>query len=164
MPGDTPPELHPDLLPVGFLLGGWHGNGHGDYPTIDRFEFQQEAAFTHDGRPFLYYVSRSWELDSDGQPARPRGMESGFLRMQPVGDVEFLLAHATGYVELYYGRVEGAKIELATDAVVRSTSAKDYTAGHRLYGVVDGDLLWTYDMAAVGQPLQSHLWARLRRD
>ena len=29
---------------------------------------------------------------------------------------------------------------------------------------VEGDLLWTFDMAAVGQELQSHIWARLQRD
>jgi len=37
------------------------------------------------------------------------------------------------------------------------------TGGHRMYGLVGGDLLWAYDMAAVGQPLQSHLWGRLVR-
>ena len=52
---------------------------------------------------------------------------------------------------------------MATDVVARTHSAKEYNAGHRLYGLVDGDLLWTFDMAAMGQELQPHLWARLVR-
>ena len=39
-----------------------------------------------------------------------------------------------------------------TDAVVRTESAKEYVAGKRLYGYVDGDLLYAFDMAAMGQP------------
>ena len=91
-------------------------------------------------------------------------LETGFFRPQPEGAIEVLLTHPTGYAEIYYGTVEGAKIELATDAVARTTSAKEYRGGHRLYGLVEGDLLWTFDMAAVGQELQSHIWARLQRD
>ncbi len=29
--------------------------------------------------------------------------------------------------------------------------------------MVEGDLLWAYDMAAMGQTLQPHLWGRLVR-
>ena len=36
-------------------------------------------------------------------------------------------------------------------------------AGRRLYGYVEGDLLYAYDMAAMGQALQPHTWARLQR-
>jgi hypothetical protein len=35
-------------------------------------------------------------------------------------------------------------------------------AGDRLYGLMNGELMWTYDMAAVGQEMQNHLWARLK--
>jgi nitrobindin-like protein len=164
MPFQIPEDLNPALMPVAFLLGHWHGNGHGDYPTIDRFSFGQEIAFTHDGRPFLHYFSRTWLLDDDGQEVRPLALETGFFRPQPDGGLEVVLAHPTGFVEIYYGTVEGAKIELSTDAVVRTASAKEYTAGQRLYGLVEGDLLWTFDMAAQGQELQSHIWARLQRD
>ena len=66
-------------------------------------------------------------------------------------------------VEIYYGEAETAKFELVTDAVVRTESAKEYVAGKRLYGYVEGDLLYAYDMAAVGQELQPHTWARLQR-
>ena len=56
-----------------------------------------------------------------------------------------------------------AGLEMSTDAVVRAATAKAYSAGHRMYGLVEGDLLWAYDMAAVGQELQPHLWGRLVR-
>ncbi|MEJ7708049.1 MAG: FABP family protein [Nocardioidaceae bacterium] len=150
-------------MPLGWLLGHWQGNGRGDYPTIDAFAFGQEIAFTHDGRPFLHYFSRTWLLDEDGNEARPLALETGFFRPKPDGGLEVALSHPTGYAELYYGTVSGAKIEISTDAVARTETAKEYTAGQRLYGLVEGDLLWTFDMAAMGQPLQSHIWARLRR-
>ncbi len=158
-----PSDLHSDIMPIAFLLGHWQGTGRGDYPTIDGFTFGQEIAFTHDGRPFLHYFSRTWLLDDDGDEVRPLALETGFFRPQPDGGLEVLLAHPTGFVEIYYGTVEGAKIEIATDAVARTASAKEYAAGQRLYGLVDGELLWTFDMSAVGQPIQSHLWARLQR-
>jgi hypothetical protein len=163
MPFQLPSDLHPDLVPIAFLLGHWQGNGHGDYPTIEKFEFRQEVGFTHDGRPFLHYLSRTWLIDADGNDVRPLAIETGFFRPKPAGVLEVMLAHPTGFVEIYSGRVEGAKIEMATDAVVRTETAKEYTAGQRLYGLVEGDLLWTYDMAAVEQSLQSHIWARLKR-
>ena len=91
---------------------------------------------------------------------RPLAQETGYWRPQPDGSSRSLLAHPTGFVEIWVGEADGAKIELRTDVVARTETAKDYTAGHRLYGLVEGDLLWAFDMAAVGQPLQPHLSAR----
>jgi THAP4-like, heme-binding beta-barrel domain len=163
VPFHIPDDLHADVMPLAFLLGHWSGNGHGDYPTIEKFSFAQELAFTHDGRPFLHYLSRTWLLDEAGESVRPLAVETGFFRPQPDGQLEVLLSHPTGIVEIYYGSIDGAKIELRTDAVARTATAKEYSAGSRLYGLVEGDLLWTFDMAAVGEPLQSHIWARLER-
>jgi hypothetical protein len=73
-----------------------------------------------------------------------------------------VLAHATGFAEIWVGEVTGTRVELSTDVVARTASAKEVTGGHRLYGLVEGDLLYAYDLAAVGQRLQSHLSARLR--
>ncbi|MET0741150.1 MAG: FABP family protein, partial [Candidatus Nanopelagicales bacterium] len=73
------------------------------------------------------------------------------------------LSHPTGFAEIYVGEITGPKIELRTDVVARTETAKPYTAGHRLYGVVEGDLMWAFDMAAMDQPLQPHLSARLKR-
>ena len=156
-------ELHPDLAPLSFLLGRWEGAGVGGYPTIESFQYGEEISFSHNGKPYLIYASRTWLLDAEGRPRAPSHMETGFWRPQPEGKVEVLLAHPTGIVEIYLGEVTGTKIEMATDAVVRTSSAKEVRAGHRLYGIVGGDLAYAYDMAAVGQPLQSHLSAQLKR-
>ena len=77
-------------------------------------------------------------------------METGFWRPQPDGGLEVVMCHPAGIAEVWYGTIAGAKIELATDAVVRTATAEDYTAGQRLYGNVEGDLLWTFDKAAGG--------------
>jgi hypothetical protein len=78
-------------------------------------------------------------------------------------DVEVSLVHPTGVSELYLGRVKGPRVDLATDAVLRTASAKEYSAATRMYGLVEGDLLWAWDIAALGQELKTHASARLRR-
>ncbi len=163
MPVELSADLPAELVPLAWLIGRWEGAGVGGYPTIDSFNFGQEVTFGHIGKPFLTYVSRSWLLDDVGNQVRPLATESGYWRPQPGGEVEVVLAHPTGFAEIWVGTVTGAKVDLTTDVVVRTVTAKEYTGGRRLYGLVDGELLWAMDMAAVGQPLQSHLSARLKR-
>lgn len=78
-------------------------------------------------------------------------------------DIEALIVSPQGVAELYFGQIKGARIDLATDAVLRSPNAKEYNAGTRLMGLVEGALLWAWDMAALGQPLKSHASARLEK-
>ena len=128
----------------------------------------REVEFRHDGRPFLSYTSRTWLLDDEGNQVRQSATETGFWR--PAGPaeaggtaLEVLLSHPTGITEIYYGAVDGPRVTLATDLVARTATAKEYTAATRLYGLVEGDLMWVMDMAAVGHPLTSHASARLKR-
>ena len=156
-------EPHPDLAPLTYLVGRWEGAGVGGYPTIESFHFGQEITFSHNGKPYLSYVSRTWLLDAEGKPGRPLAMETGFWRPRPERRLEVLLAHPTGIVEIYLGEVAGPKIEMATDLVASTESAKEVRAGRRLYGLVGADLAYAFDMAAVGQPLQPHISAQLKR-
>ena len=178
-----PPE-HPAIAPLSFLLGRWKGTGKGDYPTIKPFNYYQEVTFSHIGKPYLIYTSRTWRLadDENGEPRKddsgalireaPLAVETGFWRPQPEGKVEVLLTHPTGITEIYAGEFRGmTSIELITDAVARTATAKPYTAGKRLYGLVpsqtregEKDLAYAFDMAAMGQPLTPHLWAVLSWD
>lgn len=164
----TGPDLHPALLGLLPYVGVWRGRGIGGYPTIDDFHFAQEIRISHDGRPFLAWDSHAWLIQEDGTPIRPAFREVGWVR--PVmadetatDEVEVLFTSPTGIMELHLGKVDGLNLELVTDAVVRTSTAKSVTAGHRLYGIVEGALLYAQDMAAVGHPLTSHLSARLIR-
>jgi hypothetical protein len=161
------PDLHPALLGLLPYIGVWRGRGRGGYPTIDDFDYGQEIRISHDGRPFLFYESRAWLLDEESKPVRPSGREIGWWRPVMSGDatdeIEALMMSPTGIMELYLGKVTGTRVELATDAVLRTATAKEVTAGHRLFGIVEGDLLYAQDMAALGQGLSPHLSARLIR-
>jgi hypothetical protein len=159
-------DLPTALVPLAWLIGRWEGAGVVGYPTIESANFGQEVEFRHDGRPFLHYRSQAWLLDEAGNKVRPLASETGFWRIGADGkdrDVEVLLSHPTGFVEIYVGEVDGARVTLHTDLVARVPTAKEYTAATRMYGLVDGDLMWVMDMAAVGQPLQSHASAQLKR-
>ncbi|HEY0889020.1 MAG TPA: FABP family protein [Nocardioides sp.] len=163
-----PENLNPDCAPIAWLLGAWRGNGHGDYPTIEKFEFEQELVFQQDGRPFFHYSARSWVIDPDTKERlRPGAMETGFIRSRLVepgkAKVEMVLAHQSGVADVWYGEASDGKIEFATRGVGLTETAKEVTAGHRLYGNVNGQLLYAYDMKAMGQELQPHLWAQLNR-
>lgn len=166
----TAPTLHEKLEPLAFLVGTWRGVGVGGYPTIEQFRYEQELAFTHDGRPFLHYTTRSWILSEAGERVRPAASEVGWWRpgAEP-RSVEVMLAQHTGLVEVYLGEATFAKVELATDVVARTSTAKEVVGLRRLYGLVGGedggprDLAYAIDLAAVGQPLQSHLSARLAK-
>ena len=163
MDGPPPaPELHPRLEPLAFLVGRWEGVGALVYPTVPDRSYLQHVQWTHDGRPFLHYSSRSWLLEDDGSRGRPAASEEGFWRPgQDRLDVEVLLAHPTGVLEMLVGRVAFGRVELGSDAIVRTATAKEVTATARLYGAVEGDVAYVVEMAAVGQPLQPHLSARL---
>lgn len=77
--------------------------------------------------------------------------------------IEVSLAHSDGTLELYLGEINGPRIDIATDAIVRGAGGKEYGAASRMYGLVDGHLLWAWDIAALGTELASHASARLAK-
>lgn len=160
---EIPPDIHELCVPLAFLLGTWEGEGVVEYPTIQRRLFAQRVEFAQVGKPFLYYTSRTWELDQDGNRLGPLSMETGFWRPAADNTLEVLLTHPTGFLEALQGEIRGPRIEIATSKVVKVESAKDYRRGHRLYGLVDGRLMWVYEMEAMGEPLQPHVSAELKR-
>lgn len=168
MPFVLPTDLHQKLVPVAWLVGRWAGAGVVGYPSLEAdLRFGQEVEFSHDGREFLGYTSRTWRLDDAGNQVEPLASETGYWRVGPgdsaATDVEVLLTHPTGYVEIFVGRIDGARVELATDLVARTVTAKEYTAAKRMYGLVEGDLMWVMEMSAVSHEMTPHVSARLKR-
>ncbi|WBU39310.1 FABP family protein [Homoserinibacter sp. YIM 151385] len=103
-------------------------------------------------------------LGRQGEPVYTTADSVETLRNAAGGfDLEVSLVHPGGVSELYLGQVKSARIDLATDAVLRSAGAKDYSAATRLYGLVEQHLLWAWDIAALGQELRSHASGRLAK-
>lgn len=154
------PRLHADVASLAFLLGTWSGEGHGEYPTIERpFRYGEEIRLWHVGKPFLAYVQRTWSL-IDGAPLHS---ESGYLRGTGDRSVEFVVAHPTGITEAYEGQVSGTGLRLATTGVLTTPSAKQVDAVERDIDVDGDELSYAVRMAAVGEPLTHHLGATLTR-
>lgn len=153
--------LHPFLRGVDWLIGTWEGTGRGIYATIEPFDYGEEIRFSDVGRPFLLYAQRTWSL-ADGQPLHA---ETGWLRPREDGRIELIVAQATGVGEVDEGTVDGRRISLDSVAVTpTSTGASASQVSRRIEVSADGSTLrYTLDMEAVGQPLQRHLEAELRR-
>ena len=153
--------MHPDVEPIGFLVGTWRGEGHGVYPTIASFDYSEEIRFTAvPGKPFLTYQQRTWALDDQ----RPLHAETGYWRPKPEGRLEVVLAHPTGIAEIEEGTIAGDTISLVATTIGRSGTAKEVTGLSRRFEFVGGDVLrYEVHLAAVGQPLQGHLTAELKR-
>ncbi|TKJ32488.1 FABP family protein [Blastococcus sp. CCUG 61487] len=162
------PEVSDALLSVLPLLGEWHGEGvlAGDVAGADAdVRFGQWVRFSHDGRGFLAYDSRTWRLTDDGQIVGPAARETGFWRPRGDGDeVELLVVGADGVLELYVGAARTTTSwELATDVVTRTPDAPEVTRAVRLYGIVEGALMYAVDRAVGEAPLRPTMSARLER-
>jgi THAP4-like, heme-binding beta-barrel domain len=154
----TSPPLHPDVEVLSFLLGRWRGEGRGGYPTIDDFGYQDELEFAHVGKPFLSYTQRTWLPDGLASHS-----EMGYLRPQPEGRLELVLAQPGGRVEVDEGMLRGTHFELTSTVMAHTRSAKEVTEVRRVLDVDNGVMRYQVEMAAVGQPRRFHLEAELRR-
>jgi hypothetical protein len=156
------------LLP---LVGVWRGEGEGRGANGD-YRFGQQIVVSHDGGDYLNWESRTWRLTASGDYEAPGLRETGFWRFvdDPTDPgesqaIELLLAHSSGYVELFYGYpLNLSSWELATDALARSKSGALVGGAKRLYGIVDGgDLAYVEERVDADGGLVPHLSARLTR-
>jgi hypothetical protein len=157
------PEVSDALLQVLTLLGEWHGEGVLAGGDRDR-RFGQWVRFSHDGRGFLAYESRTWLLTDDGVVSGPGTRESGFWRPRGDDDVELLVTGPDGLLELYAGRARTTTSwELATDVLARTPDAPEVARAVRLYGIVEGALMYAIDRAGGDGELRPTMSARLER-
>lgn len=164
------PDLHPGLLALLPLVGVWEGEGEAD--TADRGEhrFGQQVVVSHDGENYLSWSSRCWILGGSDSGSGTDGdvpayRETGFWRISDDDQIEFLVAHASGVVEMYYGApLNQAAWQMSTDVVLSSPTGPQLGGATRLYGLVDGgDLGWVEERVKPDHGLVPHMSARLRR-
>ena len=191
MPEGLPLELTPFAFLVGKWSGSGVISYVHDHDKKEQ-EFNQSIEFSFDDQSVLGYVSKSSLIDGTALPTEvgfwrlaksPETSDPGpglllgtgdktittheqleSLRNKDGGfDIEASILHPSGISELYVGQIKAARVDLATDAVLRSQSSKEYRAATRMFGLVEGALLWVWDIAALGNPMASHASARLER-
>lgn len=157
---EIPDNLSENLYGVAWLVGHWTGMGEGMRPGSDEhFACGMDIQFSHNEGDYLFYLAQVHELDDEGVAVKALAMESGFWRPDGKGGIEAVIADADGFIANWFGKVEPAKLELATDSVVTPASAKTpFSGGQRLYGMVNSQLLWSFDMATAETELAAYLW------
>ncbi|MGI5188377.1 FABP family protein [Promicromonospora sp. CA-289599] len=183
-----PDGLSPDVYPLAWLVGRWRGEGVIEYPGIGKKTFVQDLVFDHDGGPYVRFESTLRVLDEtvpdklpdDGEWPAPApdpvgtvwSTETGYWRVstdRPDGleedkhALEVLVADASGRITVYVGAAGNGRIDLASDAIARTSTASEVRASKRLYGLVQGRLLWVEELAAFGEPMRSYASAELDR-
>lgn len=148
---------------VGFLaplLGTWVGEGRGEYPTMEAFDYGERLTFDHVGDAFLQYVHRSWLLE-DGTPLH---FERGFLRPgAEAGSVELTLAHPLGLTEVSEGTLAEGRMDLVSTSVGRTTTGMAVVGVERRYRIDGDEITYELDMATETTRMVRHLSGRLRR-
>ena len=140
--------------------------------------------------PYLKYEAESWLTDEEGAVLRPLAVETGFWALdRPLNDadggpgltpadivpamrsadeVEKLRNDNGGFdimvTIVHPGGIKGPQISLSTDLVMRGVNSKEYTAATRIFGLVNGDLYWRWDVAEGGNALKAHASAILKKN
>ncbi|CAM2937272.1 FABP family protein [Corynebacterium jeikeium] len=161
------PNLHDGLLALLPLIGVWRGQGQAAHPGEEEFTFGQQVVFAHDGENRISYDSRTWRMDEDGQPTETPGRrESGFLRINDDDEIEMILTHSDGMVEILYGsplNERAWQLESAS-TMATATGPTNLGPGKRLYGLMpNNDLGWVDERLIDGEmvPWQSAQLSRV---
>lgn len=110
------------LARLALLQGVWEGQGKGQFPTIDSFEYKEHLEFEVDlSYPLIHYQQRTILIPTNEHSH----WESGFIRVLDNGRIEISNSQDSGRVEVLQGtmnvepeenfEIEFSSIALAND-------------------------------------------------
>lgn len=178
------PNLHDGLLALLPLVGVWRGQGQAAHPGEEEFTFGQQLSIFHDGENRLGFESRTWkinppaeegaEAEGDEAGAKAAGepevgellrREAGFWRIDNDDNIELLIAHSDGMIELMYGKplTERAWQLESASTLATETGPSALGPGKRLYGLMPNNDLGWVDERLVDGEMRPRMSAQLTR-
>jgi hypothetical protein len=148
------------------LEGSWQGTGHGDYPTIDPFEYEETLQLYCNGvEPMLHFEQRTWKRPTEPARTEPLHWESGFLRVVSGFNLEMVNSQNGERVETLRGALKQTDaaliVELDSSLIGNDTRL---IRTRRRYALVNQELHYQIWMATTrNSALTPHLEARLVR-
>lgn len=118
-------------------------------------EVQQDATGSEDAPEPIFWSTETgyWRIAPEPHPGVPDGQLS----------LEVLLSDPAGRVSVYLGVAADGKVQLVSDLIARTGTAAEVSASKRMYGNVQGNLMWVQQIAAFGNPMQDYVSATLKR-
>lgn len=171
IPADTAnlrlgPNLHDGLLALLPLVGVWRGQGQAAFPGEEEFTFGQQLVFSHDGENLLKMESRTWRMGEDGEALdTPGRREVGFWRIDDNDEMELILTHSDGLVEIMYGNplTERAWQLESASTMATATGPTTIGPGKRMYGLMPNNNLGWVDERLIDGELIPWMSAELHR-
>lgn len=192
LPTDLTPELVPLYWLLGEWEGlGRLGEGEESDPVftqkvafrdsgLEFVEYRAEAWLADDDGTKLRPLSVEtgfWSLDRAradadvGPGLNPADVVPAFKSASEVEElvnddgsypITATIAHPGSITELYYGRIKGPQLQISTDAVMRGEHAAEYPGATRMFGLVNNQLFWRWDVQQ-GEGMTAHASAILDR-
>ncbi|MDO4252414.1 MAG: FABP family protein [Rothia sp. (in: high G+C Gram-positive bacteria)] len=193
IPSNLSPELVPFAWLLGSWEGtgslwyqGEEGTPFGQTITFSQeglpfLEYRAESFLLDDAGQRLRLLTLEtgfWQLD---RPQGPEDLGPGLKAADPspvyadAASVEQLrnaddgfnilvsLSHPGGISETYSGLIKGPVVRMQTANILRDDISKDYAGSVRLWGLVQGDLMWDWEIADKQGKLHKHASAQLRK-
>ena len=174
---EIPTNLTPELVPFAWLLGTWEGTGTMWYEGQENTPFGQiidegqklrpitvETGFWQIDRPLTDADGGFGIVPKDVVPAFPNAESVETLRNEDDGfSLLATIAHPGGISENYVGMVKGPVIRMQTGNLLRDDISHDYAGSVRLWGLVNGNLMWDWEVADAEGKLHKHASAELRK-
>ena len=147
------------------LEGKWMGEGQGDFPTIDSFDYQETLTFERRDETSLFYQQRTEKRSKGKSVYQTSHWESGFLRILDNGIIEWSNSQSGGRTEILVGIPEIdddlIRMELTSQAL---TNDERMVSSARMIEVGSGILKYQMGMQTTRvEKLTPHLAATLYR-
>ncbi|USR79598.1 FABP family protein [Arcanobacterium pinnipediorum] len=183
-----PENLVPENTPLAWMIDSWVGGGILEYENVEPAAYIHQVRFdASNAGPYLKVTSTVWlanepagvvDKEAPGQVTFDQltknelWMEhTGYIRVNPQSkqredgsyEIEAMLASPVGVAHAWVGLINGPRLQMITDSIMRSGSGAAIDAVKVMAGSVASDLFYAVDMAGFGAPMRSYMAGRLSR-